>query len=154
MSVVEAHQVLGARAWIFKEAMEDAFESALALGDVDAARRILAAVEAIPIGERSPVVDAAAAGYGARIAAAGQGAPEAIEHGFRQAAHLTREIGRPFMLARFQLSHAEWLSEQGRSDEATELAAAACEAFRALRAGPWITRAEAIAGVGADPVLS
>ena len=154
MSVVEAHQVLGARAWIFKEAMEDAFESALALDDMEAARRILTAVEAIPMGERSPVVDAAAAGYGARIAAAGQGPPEAIDHGFRQAAHLTREIGRPFALARFQLSHAEWLADQGRSDEATELAAAAREAFRLLRADPWIMRAQAIAGVGADSVTS
>ncbi len=154
MSVVEAHRILGARAWIFKEAMEDAFEAALALGDMEASRRVMATVEAIPIGERSPVIDAAAAGYGARIAAAGLEAPEAIDHGFRQAEHLTREIGRPFALARFQLSHAEWLADQGRSDEAAEHAAAACEVFRSLRASPWLARAESIAPVGADSASS
>jgi len=150
MSVVEAHEILGTRAWIFKDAMEEAFEAALALGDVEASRSIVAAVEAIPIGERSPVIDAAAAGYGARVGAAHGGAPEAIDHGFRQAEHLTREIDRPFTLARFQLSHAEWLRNQGRLGEATELAAAACEVFRSLRAGPWLARAEVIVGVGAE----
>jgi hypothetical protein len=92
------------------------------------------------------MIDAARAGYGARIAAATGGASEAIEAGFRQAEHLYGTIDRRFGLTRFQLHHAEWLASEGRPGEAIELAAVAGDAFRRLRATPWLERAEAIAG--------
>jgi class 3 adenylate cyclase len=146
--VVEAHEILGARAWIFKNSMELAFELSLELRDLDAARAVMAEIDALPRGVRTPLVDAAISGYGARISVAtGGGAPEAIEAGFRQAEHLLREIDRRFGLARFQLHHAEWLASEGRPGEAIELAAEAGETFRRLRATPWLERAEAIAGV-------
>ena len=150
MRVIKQHEILGVRAWIFKEALEEAFEAALALGDMDAGRDIMAELDTIPFGARSPVIDAAAAGYGARIAAAMDGAPEDIERGFRQAEHLSREIDRVFMLARYQLSHAEWLATQERPGEAIELAAEAGTVFRRLRAVPWLARAQAIAGAPAE----
>ena len=90
------------------------------------------------------MLDAAAAGYGARIDALTGQAPEAIDRGFREAERLSLEIDRPFMRARYQLDHAEWLASQGCTGEAIEFAADAGATFRELRATPWLVRAESI----------
>jgi hypothetical protein len=47
----------------------------------------------------------------------------------------------PFPEAVAQLEHAEWLSEQGRADEADELAARSRSTFERLHAQPWVERA-------------
>ena len=96
------------------------------------------------------VLDAAAAGYGARLGALTGEAPETIDHGLRQAERLSREIDRPFMYARYQLSHAEWLRSQDRTGEAIESAADAGATFRALGATPWLMRAESVVAEPAE----
>jgi hypothetical protein len=43
-----------------------------------------------------------------------------------------------------QLEHAEWLTEQGRSDDAQPLIVEARETFEQLRATPWLERVAAM----------
>ena len=141
MRVIQEFMEIGdQRNPVFKDAVEESLDAALALGDIDRAQEIVQMVRAIPKGRRSPMLDAAAAGYGARIDALTGGDPETIDHGFRQAERLSREIDRPFMCARYQLTHAEWLHSEGRTGEAIEFAADAGATFRSLRATPWLAR--------------
>ena len=135
---------------IFKDAVEESLDAALVLGDIDHAREIMQMVRALPPGRRSPMLDAAAAGYGARLGALTGEAPETIDHGLRQAERLSREIDRPFMYARYQLSHAEWLRSQDRTGEAIDSAADAGATFRALGATPWLMRAESVVAEPAE----
>ena len=56
---------------------------------------------------------------------------------------LFREIAAPFYLAVTQLEHGEWLTGQGRADEAEPLLAEARETFERLEATPWLERLDA-----------
>jgi hypothetical protein len=65
------------------------------------------------------------------------------ESGFKSAAGGFREYGFPFWLAVTELEHGEWLTANGRSDEAAPLLAEAREIFERLGAAPWIERTSA-----------
>jgi ATP/maltotriose-dependent transcriptional regulator MalT len=88
-------------------------------------------------------LQAQAARFRAAVAARNGDAQEA-ERLFKQAAGRFRELSVPFYLAVAQLEHAEWLTAQGRADEAEELLAEAHEAFERLRATPWLERLDAV----------
>jgi hypothetical protein len=50
----------------------------------------------------------------------------------------------PFYLAVTQVEHAEWLTAQGRPDEADPLVTEAREIFEQLEATPWVERLDGV----------
>ena len=64
---------------------------------------------------------------------------------FKSATGLFREIGAPFYQACTMLEHAEWLTANGRMDDAAPLLTEARETFERLGASPWLERLDAAA---------
>jgi hypothetical protein len=62
---------------------------------------------------------------------------------YRRAEAIFGEQGMAFHLAVARLEHAEWLVEQGRTEEAGPLLAEARSAFEELQAKPWLERVDA-----------
>jgi hypothetical protein len=56
-----------------------------------------------------------------------------------------REIGIPFFLAQVLLEHGEWLTEQGRAEDARPLLDEARSTFDRLRAAPYLERVDKVA---------
>jgi ATP/maltotriose-dependent transcriptional regulator MalT len=118
-------------------------ETALASGRIDRAAEAVAVVEALPPGDTGPLIRAQAARFRACVAAA-EGDAHRAEASFKTASAAFREYGTPFLLACTQLEQAEWLTSQGRDEEAAPLVAEARETFERLRATPWLERADAL----------
>jgi hypothetical protein len=57
-----------------------------------------------------------------------------------------------FFVAATELEHAEWLTGQGRGDEAEPLLTEAREIFERLEAAPWLARCDAVAPARAETV--
>jgi len=72
-----------------------------------------------------------------------KGNHESVEERFQTAAQELRSIPMPFWLAVTLLEHAEWLIEQGRTEEAVSLLAEARGLFEGLMAQPWLERVAA-----------
>jgi class 3 adenylate cyclase/tetratricopeptide (TPR) repeat protein len=123
-----------------KRAFVEAVEAALALGDHAKATDIMTKVEALHPGELTPFLRAQRSRLRARLDAA-QGLEEGIDGNFRSAVALFREFGLAFYLAVTLLEHAEWLSDEGRFNEAAPLFAEARSIFEELEATPWLDRA-------------
>jgi hypothetical protein len=117
-----------------------AVDAAFALSDLDAVEEFLSMVEAIPRGKRPQFLEANTLRYRARLAAL-RGTGE-VESRFKGAAGLFRELETPFFMSATLLEHSEWLSEQGRVDEAGSLLSEAHEVFEGLGARPWLERVE------------
>ena len=133
--------MIGAASEPVKAGLVAALESALALGNTDQAEQVLARIDALRPRERTPYLQAQSARFRARMGApAGDGG--SVEQAFKTASAIFLEYGIPFWRAVTELEHAEWLGEQGRSEEAEPLAAAAHAIFERLEATPWIERAE------------
>jgi predicted ATPase/class 3 adenylate cyclase len=124
-----------------KQAVVRAWESALARGEVDEARSLLAQLDALRPGELAPYLDAQRSRLRGRLAAA-EGA-DGVEAGFKQAAGAFRELGTPFWLAVTLLEHGEWLVGAGRPTDAEPLLTEARSIFERLEAAPWIERVDA-----------
>jgi hypothetical protein len=86
----------------------------------------------------------------ARVTAA-RGVDDGVETDFVSAARALRAFGAPFYLGRALLDHAEWLDAHGQMAEAMPVAAQAREMFVGLTAGPWVARAERLAGSSPAP---
>jgi tetratricopeptide (TPR) repeat protein len=138
-SAWNARDVLGMHVFT-KHGFELAAEAAFAFGDIERVERLLADLGALPPGQTVPSLRAHAARFEARLAAL-RGDDERVEPSFTAAAEGFRELAMPFPEAVAQLEHAEWLSEQGRADEADELAARSRSTFERLHAQPWVERA-------------
>ncbi|MGH7540092.1 MAG: hypothetical protein ACRELC_03740, partial [Gemmatimonadota bacterium] len=123
-----------------KQGLVEATEAAFALRDLDKAEELLAIPEALDPGQLTPFLQANAGRLRARLDAA-RGNHDQVEERFRSAASLCREFGLVFHLAVTQLEHAEWLTGQGRADEAQPLLAEARQTFDRLQATPWLERA-------------
>jgi class 3 adenylate cyclase/tetratricopeptide (TPR) repeat protein len=136
---VEARRGLGAYTPGVKIGLVEAAEAAFALGDLGIVRELMEVVERLRAGDLTPFLQAQAARLGARLAAA-SGDSGGIEPRFKDAAGLLREIGVPFWLAVTLLEHAEWLTAQGRTDEADPLLGEARALFERLKARPWLER--------------
>ena len=148
-SAVGASEDIGTTSFFFKAALAEALETSLALGDLQRARELLDMVDALQPGQRTPVLRAHRARFGARLAAlTGEGDPES---GFAVAAAAYESLGLPFQCAVTRLEHGEWLAAQGRPEEAAELLDLARETFDHLRARPWIERADRARPVEALP---
>jgi predicted ATPase/class 3 adenylate cyclase len=123
-----------------KQGLVEAIEAALALPDLDKAEELLAIPESLEPGELTPFLQSHTARLRARLDAA-RGNHDGIEEHFGMAAALSREFDLAFHLAVTQLEHAEWLSGQGRTDEAQPLLTEARQTFERLQATPWLERA-------------
>ncbi|HSP73523.1 MAG TPA: tetratricopeptide repeat protein, partial [Gaiellaceae bacterium] len=118
-----------------KQAVPEAAEVALMLGDAAKVEELLASVEAIPLGTRPPFLDAQTRRLRARLA--GDSA------GLEAAAERFRSLGIPFWLAVTLLERAELVA--GDLPGAAEpLLAEARGIFEELGARPWAERASAV----------
>jgi ATP/maltotriose-dependent transcriptional regulator MalT len=113
-----------------------AAESARAQGDDPKLNELLEIVEALPPGLRPPFLAASAQRFRAHVAA---GEPAADRH-FSAAAAEFRRLELPFYLAVVQFEHGEWLTAQGRPDDAQPLFTEARDTFERLEAKPWLER--------------
>ncbi len=135
------HVELGIGHEVIKDAFVEAAESALALGKLVRVNEILAVVEDLPPGAHSPYLDAQALRIRAHLTKV-DGDPEGVEQRFKQATGMFREMATPFWMAVTLLEHAEWLTKQGRKEDAAAPSDEARGIFDALRATPWLERAE------------
>jgi hypothetical protein len=126
-------------------ALSEAVEAAFALGTLDKVRSLLSIIDDLAAGDTTPFQRAQRQRFGARLAGV-EGEHEAVEPGYRGAAKLFREIGTPFWLADTLLEHGEWLTGQGRTEEARPLLEEAGGIFERLQARPWLERLEKIGG--------
>jgi class 3 adenylate cyclase/predicted ATPase len=132
------------------DALAHAVEAALSLSDIRRAARILGELEALYPGEVVPSLRAQRERLRARVDAA-KGQHEGVERRLQNAANEFRAIPMPFWLGVTLLEHAEWLSGQGRPEEAEPLLAEATSIFEGLRARPWLERANKALGATAAP---
>jgi hypothetical protein len=118
-------------------------EAAAALGDGGRVEELVARIEAIPPGLRSPMYRAQATRFRAWLAATtGRADPEGS---FKSSAGLFRELGTPFWLAVTLLEYGEWLAEHDRPQDAEPFQEEAREIFRRLAATPWVERVDKLA---------
>ena len=122
-----------------KEAFVAAGEAALALGDREKLRELVAIVEGLGAGEATHFLQAHSRRFRAHVAA---DAAEA-DRLFRGSVGLFQELTTPFFLAVTKAEYALWLSGQDRSAEAGAQLAEAREIFEQLDAARWLDRVEA-----------
>jgi tetratricopeptide (TPR) repeat protein len=122
-----------------KMAFAEAAESAFSLGDLPKVQELLSIIDTLPEGQTTPFLRAQRDRFGARLAGM-EGDIGAVEPGYVGAVGLFREIGTPFWLALALLEHAEWLIEQGRTEDAGALLEEARGIFDRLEAQPWSER--------------
>jgi class 3 adenylate cyclase/tetratricopeptide (TPR) repeat protein len=139
---------LGAMFVTAKLTLVEAIESAFDLGDTAKVEELLGIVERLRPGGRPPLLDAHAARFRARLTPA----PAEAEHGFRRATELFDDLGIVFWRAVVQLEHAEWLNDQGRTEDAVPLLAQARETFELLEAKPWLKRLDALGAGTRDEI--
>jgi len=125
---LEAAPVLGPSFQGVKQAVVEALESALALGDHAKVEELYAFVDSIPLASASPYMTAQVQRLRARTA----GDPESL----LAAAQQFRQIGTPFWTATTLLEHAELTGDDASRGEARET-------FDRLGATPWAERAAA-----------
>ncbi|MBM2823066.1 MAG: Tetratricopeptide repeat protein, partial [Thermoleophilia bacterium] len=128
--VLEGEQTLGVSHQAVEQGLVEALEAAIALGEGEAVRELLATIEAIPPGRRPPYLEAHAHRFRARLG----GDPAEFE----TAAARFREIGIPFWLAVTRLEHGELTGDASSFAEAREI-------FERLAATPWLERLDAVA---------
>jgi tetratricopeptide (TPR) repeat protein len=113
--------------------------AALELGEVNRASEILAEMEAVPPGSRSPHFRAEIARLSAKLATA-RGEPAKARARFEEAVALFRSIGWRFHLAMTLAEQGQWLEDEGKAEEARPLLAEARSIFEELRAKWWLER--------------
>ncbi len=125
-----------------KEGFVQAGEAALAAGETGALEDLLAVVGGLSPGRQTTFLRAHAARFRGRAAIVSGGDPGGR---FKEAAGLFREHSMRFWLAVTLLEHGDWLTSQGRAEEAKPLVDEARETFERLKAAPWLERAEHLA---------
>jgi predicted ATPase/class 3 adenylate cyclase len=121
------------------ETFVDVCEAALALGDHVKLEQLVAEIEALPPSERTQLLEAHLGRFNAQLAAA-RAENEAADRGFKAALGRFHELGLPFPLAVTLLEQGEWLTSQGRGEEAEPPLTEAREIFERLEARPWLER--------------
>jgi ATP/maltotriose-dependent transcriptional regulator MalT len=122
-----------------KPCLVEALEAALDLDDHAKADELLALADSLQPGQLTPSLQAQRHRFHGRLAAR-RGNHEHVDHDYREAETIFTEHGLVFHHAVTQLEHAEWLTSQGRGDEAQALLAQARETFEQLEAKPWLER--------------
>jgi class 3 adenylate cyclase/predicted ATPase len=131
-----------------KAGFVEAAQAALALGDTETVEELLGIPAALGAGEATP----SWRGHAARVRAlldASRSEITGVEERFETAAELFRQISVPFWLAVTLTEHGEWLTEQGRGDEALPILSEAREVFERLKARPWLDRVARATGARA-----
>jgi class 3 adenylate cyclase/tetratricopeptide (TPR) repeat protein len=137
---IEQIDVVGINTDSSKWAMVLGLSAAAELGDHERLRELIAQIEAIPPGLRSPMHRAQVARFRAKLEAALGGAdPQPL---FKSAIGLFRELGTPYWLAVTLFEHGEWLATRASDGDAAPSLAEAREIFVRLRARPWIERVD------------
>jgi class 3 adenylate cyclase len=131
----EVARIAGETNQSIKLAIVEAIEAAIALGERARAEELVASIEAVAPGLRSPYLSAQALRFRARLA----GSDDAAIEQYEAAVKRFRELGIPFWLAVTLLEHGEL------SGDATLLAEAR-ELFDSLGATPWLERVAKVAG--------
>jgi class 3 adenylate cyclase/tetratricopeptide (TPR) repeat protein len=116
-----------------------AADAALAMGDVSRAKTFLEEMRAVPAGEASPYLRAQSARLGANVAAR-EGDAEGAGRGFLEAVATFRQQEMRFELGVALTEHGEWLTSEGRDEEARPVLSEAREIFEDLRATWWLDR--------------
>src|SRR5581483_4647551 len=137
-----AFMTMGHRAT--KDAFAEACEAAFELGDAAKVRELLALVDDLQPGERTPLLDGQRARFGARLDAAGDG--EDARELYAAAVHRFADAGFVFLEAATLLEESEWLVARDRPEDARPLLDRARATFERLGAGPWLDRAENVLG--------
>ena len=110
---------------------------------------LLARVDGLWPGERSPFLDSQIARFYARLAAIRDEA--STDARFKLAVASFRERDVRFYLAATLLEYGEWLADRGRVDDAEPMLREAGEIFEQLQAAPWIERLANGAGDRVSP---
>jgi class 3 adenylate cyclase/tetratricopeptide (TPR) repeat protein len=134
IAAIRAAEPLGYGQQAAKQGFVAAMESALTLGDPATAHDLLARMADAPPGRRAPFLDAQAHRFRGRL--------DGDDAQYGMAEQLFRELELPFWLAVTQAEHGEWLTRQGRTEEAQPLLADARETFERLGAKPYLDRLE------------
>ena len=113
--------------------------AAFSLGDLDAVRGFVRAIDEINPGIELPFLRALADRTRARLAVI-EGDEETAERHFKAAIGLFREIGIPYWRALSQIEFAEALVAAGRADDAASLAQEARDTLDRLGASTWLER--------------
>jgi class 3 adenylate cyclase/tetratricopeptide (TPR) repeat protein len=132
---------MGIQHQMVKEGLVQTLEAAFSLGDAEKIEQLLRDIDSLRPGELTPYLRAQGSRFAARFAAA-KNESASVESGFRAAAQQFRELSFPFHTAVTMLEHGEWLSENGRGEDAKPLLDDAREIFERLMARPWLERAE------------
>jgi tetratricopeptide (TPR) repeat protein len=127
----EAGRPLGFPFQGFKQAIVEAIEAAVALGEQAKVEELLALVESVPPGSRTRFLDAQSVRFRARLSG--------DEHGYDVALDRFRRLGLPFWIAVTLLERGELTGDAGSLAEAREI-------FEELEARPWLERVAAAAG--------
>lgn len=140
------------QSWGFKLAWQTAVEAALALGELELARELLAKARAIRPGRVTPFLRAQMARFEARIGLL-DGSTGRVEAGFKAATGILREGALPFHLAICLTELGEWYRSLERTADADEALAEARAIFERLAATPWLQRiGGGVAAAGAEAV--
>jgi tetratricopeptide (TPR) repeat protein len=138
-AALEARSALGTSFPGVREGFVIATEAALALSDMDTAGTLLEQPGRFAQSDLTPSWRGQTSRLEARLTAA-RGETDGVDAQFRDAASQFRDIGAPNWLAVTLGEHGEWLTAQGRADEAAPLLAEARETFERLKAQPWLER--------------
>jgi class 3 adenylate cyclase/tetratricopeptide (TPR) repeat protein len=127
-ATIEAGRMTGITQQSVKQALVDAIEAALDLGESEKVEELLALIESVPTGTRPPYLNAHARRFRARI--------DRDPNGFAAAEAAFRALDIPFWVAVTLLEHGELTSDESLLDEAREI-------FQRLEATPWLERVTA-----------
>jgi class 3 adenylate cyclase/tetratricopeptide (TPR) repeat protein len=143
-AALESAPTLGLSHDVVRVGLAHGLEAAVSAGDPAAAEELLRIVTNAPPGATGPFVHALVDRYRAAVAAM-RGDPAGAESHFKAGIGLFRELAMPFHLAIVQLEFGEWLTSQGRTDEARPMLNEARSTFEELKAVPYLERVAAAA---------
>ena len=132
---------LGVWHYTVKESFAVGVEAAITCGDLKAADEMLLDVANLPVGDSSRYLEAQSQRLTA-VRALRNGDSGDVESRMRSAVRIFQDLGMPFWTGVVQLELAEQMSGQGRPNDATALIVEARQAFRRLRAVPWLDRVQ------------
>jgi class 3 adenylate cyclase/predicted ATPase len=132
------HELTVTDNWV-RRCLVEALEAALELDDHAKTGHLLALADTLQPGELTPSLRAHRHRLHARLDAR-RGQNSRVDEDYRSAETIFGDRGLAFHHAAAQLEHAEWLTSQGRADEAQPLLGQARETFEQLEAKPWLER--------------
>jgi hypothetical protein len=122
-----------------RRSLLEALEAALELDDLAKADELLALIDTLQPGQLTPSLQAHRHRFHARLDTR-RGSHDQVDHNYCEAEAIFAQHGLAFHHAVTQLERAEWLTSQGRGDEAQLLLGQARETFEQLEAKPWLER--------------